>query len=137
MVPEYNSRGTDTHISHSRNLLAENTCKLQHFRLYLSLPFASAAPSTSLPESEQIAQLTQQLQWVHLTIQLLEERLRLERIKKYGPGSEKLNSAQLDLLDLEPGVSNVEIQAEGGRAPLPAQAKSQNRRKHPDRKSVV
>jgi transposase len=102
----------------------------------LSLPFASAAPSTSLPESEQIAQLTQQLQWAHLTIQLLEERLRLERIKKYGPGSEKLNSAQLDLLDLEPGVSSVEVQAESELEPLPVPAKGAKSRKHPGRQEL-
>ncbi len=30
-----------------------------------------------------------------MKIQVLEEKLRLQRIKKYGPGSEKLNDAQL------------------------------------------
>ena len=96
----------------------------------------NVAPPTSLPESEQIAQLTQQLQWAHLTIQVLEERLRLQRIKKYGPGSEKLSSAQLELLDLEPGVSNVEVQAESARAPLPAPAKRAKSRKHPGRQEL-
>jgi len=38
-----------------------------------------------------------------LKIQVLEEQLRLQRINKYGPGSEKLSDAQLQLLDLEPG----------------------------------
>ena len=42
--------------------------------------------------------------------QLLEERLRLQRIAKYGPGSEKLTSAQLELLELEPGVSKPEVE---------------------------
>jgi transposase len=42
----------------------------------------------------------------------LEERLRLVRIEKYGPGSEKLSDAQLELLELEPGVSSAEVQAE-------------------------
>jgi len=55
-----------------------------------------------------------------LKIQVLEERLRLQRIQKYGPGSEKLSDAQLSLLELEPGVSNVEVQAESVREPLPA-----------------
>ena len=139
MVQEYNSRRTDTCISYSRKLLvllAQITCKLGHFRLYLSLPFVNVAPPTSLPESEQIAQLTQQLQWAHLTIQVLEERLRLQRIKKYGPGSEKLSSAQLELLELEPGVSNVEVQAESARAPLPAPAKRAKSRKHPGRQEL-
>jgi transposase len=91
-------------------------------------------PSTSLPESEQIAQLKQQLTWAELKIQVLEERLRLERIKKYGPASEKLSGAQLDLLDLEPGVSNVEVQAESEREPLPAP--NRNRRPHPGRQEL-
>jgi transposase len=93
-------------------------------------------PSTSLPESEQIAQLKQQLTWAELKIQVLEERLRLERIKKYGPASEKLSDAQLDLLDLEPGVSNVEVQAESAREPLPAPKPKTNRRPHPGRQEL-
>ena len=112
------------------------TCKLRQFRLYLFLPFVNAAPSTSLPESEQIAQLTQQLQWARLKIEALEAQLRLQRIKKYGPGSEKLSDAQLNLLELEPGVSNVEVQAESEREPLPAPAKSRKRSKHPGRQEL-
>ena len=42
------------------------------------------------------------LQYAELKIQVLEERLRLVRIAKYGPGSEKLSDAQLELLELEP-----------------------------------
>ncbi len=38
--------------------------------------------------------------------------LRLERIEKYGPGSERLSDAQLELLELEPGVAPREIQLE-------------------------
>ena len=55
------------------------------------------------------------LQYAELKIRVLEERLRLVRIAKYGPGSEKLSDAQLELLELEPGVSSVEVQAEGER----------------------
>ena len=47
-----------------------------------------------------------------LKIQVLEERLRLQRIEKYGPGSEKLSSLQLELLEQEPGVSSEEVAAE-------------------------
>ena len=95
----------------------------------------NVAPSTSLPESEQIAQLKQQLAWAEFKIRALEESLRLERIKKYGPASEKLSDAQLDLLDLEPGVSDVEVKAESERGPLPTPAKKQNR-KHPGRQEL-
>jgi transposase len=89
-----------------------------------------------LSESEQIVQLQKKLVWAELKIQVLEERLRLERIRKYGPSSEKLNDAQLQLLDLEPGVSNAEVQAESEREPLPSPAKQQARRKHPGRQEL-
>ena len=91
--------------------------------------------SSALSDSERIAQLTQQLAWAELKIRVLEERLRRERIKKYGPASEKLSDAQLDLLDLEPGVSHVEVQAESERGPLPAPVKKQGR-KHPGRQEL-
>lgn len=96
----------------------------------------SYSSSTPLSEAEQIIQLQKKLAWAELTIRVLEERLRLQRIKKYGPGSEKLSSAQLELLDLEPGVSNVEVQAESEREPLPAVAKSKRNRKHPGRQEL-
>ena len=89
-----------------------------------------------LSEFEQIVQLQKELAWAVLKIQVLEERLRLERIKKYGPGSEKLNDAQLQLLDLEPGVSNAEVQTESEREPLPSSEKQQQRRKHPGRQQL-
>jgi len=100
------------------------------------LPDVASPCPIPLSESEQIVQLQKKLVWAELRIQLLEERLRLERIKKYGPGSEKLDDAQLQLLDLEPGVSNVEVQAESGREPLPSPAKQQARRKHPGRQGL-
>lgn len=71
-----------------------------------------AAHPSSPADLELIEQLKQQLQYAKLRIRVLEERLRLKRIAKYGPGSEKLSDAQLELLELEPGVSNVEVQAE-------------------------
>jgi len=87
-------------------------------------------------EAEQIIQLRKELDWAKLKIQVLEERLRLQRIQKYGPGSEKLSSEQLELLDLEPGVSDVEVQAESAREPLPAPTQSHKRRKHPGRQEL-
>ncbi len=98
--------------------------------MFLSLP------STSLPDAERIARLEQQLAWAEMKIRLLEERLRLERIKKYGPASEKLSDAQLELLDLEPGVSSVEVQAESGREPLAASKPKAERRPHPGRQEL-
>ena len=83
------------------------------------LPDVTSPVPIPLSESEQIVQLQKKLVWAELKIQVLEERLRLERIRKYGPSSEKLNDAQLQLLDLEPGVSNAEVQAESEREPIP------------------
>jgi transposase len=96
----------------------------------------SSVPIPTLSESEQIVDLRKELAWAKLKIQVLEERLRLERIRKYGPSSEKLSDAQLQLLDLEPGVSNAEVQAESEREPLPSPAKQQARRKHPGRQEL-
>ena len=79
-------------------------------------PEPSISPRT---EAEQIVLLTRELEWSRLKIQSLEERLRLELIAKYGPKSEKLNDAQLRLLELEPGVSTAEVEAESQREPLP------------------
>jgi hypothetical protein len=58
----------------------------------------------------------QRLKFVEYKVRVLEERLRLVRIEKYGPGSEKLSDAQLELLELEPGVNSAEVatQSEGG-----------------------
>src|SRR5665811_392581 len=42
-----------------------------------------------------------------LKIQVLEERLRLQRIEKYGPGSEKLSSLQLELLEQELSLIHI------------------------------
>ena len=48
---------------------------------------------------------------------MLEERLRLMRIEKYGAGGEKL-SAQMQLFELEPVVSEVIMEAESKTAPV-------------------
>jgi len=97
----------------------------------------SVSPFTpALSDAEQNVLLKQELQWALLKIQVLEERLRLERIKKYGPASEKLSSAQLSLLDLEPGVSHVEVQAESEREPLPATTSKKRSRPHPGRQEL-
>ena len=66
----------------------------------------SVASIPSAPaDLELIEQLKGRLQHAELKIRVLEERLRLLRIAKYGPGSEKLSDAQLELLELEPGMS--------------------------------
>lgn len=108
------------------------------------------SPSPSTPprsEAEQIVLLTTQsvlltkeLEWSRLKIRALEERLRLEMIRKYGPKSETLNDAQLLLLELEPGVSAAEVEAEAEREPLPPvsplKAKSRTNGRHPGRQEL-
>jgi transposase len=76
------------------------------------------------------------LQHARLQIQLLEDKLRLQRIAKYGPGSEKLTSLQLELLEFEPGVSNLEVAAEGEREALPATQDKKKRKRHPGRQTL-
>ena len=100
------------------------------------LPFTIQPPSSSLPEAEQITQLKQQLAWASNVIQLLEERLRLARIKKYGPAADRLSDAQLELLELEPGVSQAEVEAESQREPLPDPKPKPERRPHPGRQEL-
>jgi transposase len=91
-------------------------------------------------EAEQIALLTRELAWSRWKIQSLEEQLRLEMIRKYGPKSEKLSDAQLQLLDLEPGVSAAEVEAESNREPLPltspVTAKTRASGMHPGRQQL-
>ena len=48
---------------------------------------------------------------------LLEEKIRLLLIKKYGSGAETLSDAQLTLLELEPGVCSAEVAAEAALSP--------------------
>lgn len=87
----------------------------------------------------QLDSTTNELQYAQLKIQVLEERLRLQRIAKYGAGSEKLSNAQLELLELEPGVSHREVAAESEReAPPPAgsEEKDKKKRKHPGRQTL-
>src|ERR1700687_3290710 len=73
--------------------------------------------------------------YARLKIQVLEERLRLQRIEKYGPSSEKLSSLQLELLEQEPGVSRQEVVAESQRPATPP-ATERKKRPHPGRKTL-
>ena len=85
---------------------------------------------------KQLDTKSNELQYARLKIQLLEERLRLQRIAKYGPGSEKLSNLQLELLEFEPGVSNTEVAAESERDALPLTPEKKKRRKHPGRQTL-
>jgi transposase len=84
---------------------------------------------------QHVVMLERELAWARLKIQALQEELRQERIKKYGPQSETLSSLQLELLDSEPGVSGEEVAAEAGREPLPAKP-AREHRPHPGRQTL-
>jgi transposase len=90
----------------------------------------------AVSDSPEVVALKRELQWARLKIQVLEEKLRLERIKKYGPSSEKLSDAQLALLELEPGVSREEVEAESRREPVPQPARPRYRCDHPGRQEL-
>lgn len=83
------------------------------------------------------AALKRELHWALLKIQVLEQRLRLERIKKYGPASDQLSDAQLKLLNDEPGVSREEVEAESRREPVPEPRQQRYRRPHPGRQELT
>lgn len=92
-------------------------------------------------QAAQIESDAKEIAYSRQKIELLEERLRLARIAKYGKHSEKLSDLQLELLELEPGVSSEEVEAESHREPLaapPAEDKlpSQPKRNHPGRQKL-
>jgi transposase len=91
---------------------------------------------TSAADSPEVLGLKRELQWAYLKIQALEEKLRLQRIAKYGPASETLSNLQLELLEGEHGVSSAEVQAEAQRDQnLDAKPRSA-RRPHPGRQKL-
>jgi transposase len=94
----------------------------------VSAPSIPSAPA----DLELIAQLKSKLQYAELRIRVLEERLRLMRIEKYGAGGEKLSQAQMQLFDLEPVVSEVVVQAESEPVPRPTKQST----KHPGRQKL-
>jgi transposase len=91
-------------------------------------------------KDQQLGAKDRALEFAQMKIQVLEERLRQERIAKYGKRSETLSDLQLQLLDLEPGVSSEEIEAESKREPIPAKTEDQPegkpRRSHPGRQTL-
>ena len=59
---------------------------------------------------ETLAERAQEANGLEQENRLLREMLRLERLKKYGPKSEKLSEEQVELLELEPGVHAQEVE---------------------------
>lgn len=119
-------------------MLQSSVAQGEVYVVFFLLTRIVSAASSSLPisESEQIEQLKKQLQWAELKIRVLEERLRLQLIAKYGPASEKLSDGQLQLLELEPGISTCEVQAESEREPVAHSPAIPQKRKHPGRQEL-
>ena len=86
---------------------------------------------------------SRELHWANLTIQkkdaeiqLLQERLRKQRIGFLGPASETLSDLQLELLtEQEPGATREEVEAESRREPI-SKAPPRERKPHPGRKPL-
>ena len=86
-----------------------------------------------------LAKRDRELAWEKLRVQVLEAKLRKLLLDKYGPSSERLSDAQLCLLEMEPGVSQEEVQAEAGRdqEELEHRPKRKRERKpHPGRQTL-
>jgi transposase len=80
-----------------------------------------------------IAHLESELKWAHLKIQVLEEKLRQQRIRILGPQSETLSNLQLELLaDEEPSATSDEVAAEAQREPIQRKP-ARERKPHPGR----
>ena len=95
----------------------------------------SAPPIPSAPaDLELIAQLKSKLQYAELRIRVLEERLRLMRIEKYGAGGEKLSRAQMQLFELEPVISEMIEQPESEHTRVHRSTKKSS--KHPGRQEL-
>ena len=95
----------------------------------MSEPLIPSAPA----DLELIAQLKSKLQYAELRIRVLEERLRLMRIEKYGAGGEKLSQAQMQLFELESAISEMIEQRESEHTPAHRSRKSA---KHPGRQEL-
>jgi len=95
----------------------------------------SVAPIPSSPaDLEVIAQLKSKLQYAELLIRVLEERLRLMRIEKYGAGGETLSQAQMQLFEREPVISEMIEQSESEYAPVHRSTKKPAQ--HPGRQEL-
>ncbi|HZM10520.1 MAG TPA: IS66 family transposase zinc-finger binding domain-containing protein, partial [Candidatus Limnocylindrales bacterium] len=113
---------------------SSHTDLLEELKKQLAGPLLTAISDQFNSFQKTVISYQNQLEYAELKIQVLEERLRQQRIAKYGPGSEKLSNAQLELLELEPGVSPAEVEAESQRE-SPTSGKKP-RRKHPGRQSL-
>ena len=74
-------------------------------------------PREAVSLIETLASRAQEADRLEQEVRLLREMIRLMRLKKYGPKSEKLSDEQLGLLELEPGVHALEVASEAAVGP--------------------
>jgi transposase len=109
----------------------EKALAFRHAFAYDKASFVSVADP-----QVRIAQLERELHWAQLKIQVLEERLRQQRIRMLGPHSETLTDLQLELLaDEEPGVTLDEVEAEARRERMEKMPRRE-RKPHPGRERL-
>src|SRR5271170_1599084 len=95
----------------------------------------TASPTPSAPaDLELIAQLKGKLQYAELRIRVLEERLRLMRVEKYGASGEKLSQAQMQLFELE--FDSIEIIEQAKSEHAPGHRSTKKVGKHPGRQEL-
>src|SRR5205085_7631656 len=74
-----------------------------------------------------LTQLEQRARRAELEVKHLKELLRLERIAKYGPASERLSDAQMQLLESESGVQVREVEKEADQSETDKQVPAEPR----------
>ena len=93
-----------------------------------SLPVPAHTPASGQSMEKMLEEMKAENRRLKMEVTLLQEALRLERIKKYGAKGDQLSDDQLSLLELEPGVRQAEVDQE---AALPEAEKTPSRRKAP------
>lgn len=114
----------------------EQIAQLQALLAAAQAELGSAKDELGSTRAELVTTQTK-LQWAELLNQKLKAQLRLRLIAKYGPASERLSDVQLQLLELEPGASRQEVNAEAGSGDPPAPPEqTQQKRRHPGRRKL-
>lgn len=106
---------------------------------FSSLSISPADTTVLSTDAPEVARLKRELHRAQLIIQVLEEQRRKLLLAKYGPSSEKLSDDQLRLLELEPGVSNEEVERESARSQDELEHRPKRERKtkpHPGRQTL-
>jgi transposase len=86
--------------------------------------------------ADELAHRVKSEHYLQLKVQLLEEHLRLQRIKKYVLGSEKLSNLQLELLEQSLGSARLRYRQRGHREKPASCSQTNPKQAHPGRQSL-